>query len=179
VSDDHHGQGPGSGDEGFLRHAGRGFLLTFYAALRALKLYPVENATVQKALEELQSSAVTLLDRETEFELRLSGDFLFINGTRLRLELDNFAAFSNLLTTLRAFDIGIFRTHEGVERREWQALLSILLSVSADSTIQDHYIALVERLANAGVPHIDFEPQSDVADPLDAQASREIAKRTY
>jgi HD-GYP domain-containing protein (c-di-GMP phosphodiesterase class II) len=179
VSDDSHGLRPGSGDEGFLRHAGRGFLLTFYAALRALKLYPVENAAVQKALEELQSSAVALLERETELELRLSGDFLFINGTRLRLELDNFAAFSNLLTTLRAFDIGIFRTEAGVERREWQALLSILLSVSADASIQNRYVALVERLGNAGVPHIDFEPQSEVADPLDAQASREMAKRTY
>ena len=29
---------PGPGDEGFIRHAGRAFLLTFYAAWRALKL---------------------------------------------------------------------------------------------------------------------------------------------
>ncbi|HTL04447.1 MAG TPA: HD domain-containing phosphohydrolase [Gemmatimonadales bacterium] len=179
MSEDSQGQRPGSGDEGFLRHAGRGFLLTFYAALRALKLYPVENAAVQKALEELQASAVALLERENELELRLSGDFLFINGTRLRLELDNFAAFSNLLTTLRAFDIGIFRTEPGVERREWQALLSILLSVSGDTTIEDRYIALVDRLGGAGVPHIDFEPQAETADPLDSQAAREVAKRTY
>src|SRR4026209_2579182 len=139
VSDDSHGLRPGSGDEGFLRHAGRGFLMTFYAALRALKLYPVENAAVQKALEELQSSAVALLERETEVELRLAGDFLFINGTRLRLELDNFAALSNLLTTFRSFEIGVFRTHTGVERREWQALLSIMLSIAADAGVEDRY----------------------------------------
>jgi len=114
VIEEHPAPVTGSGDEGFIRHAGRGFLLTFYAALRALKLYPVENAAVQKALEELHGSALTLLDRENELELRLSGDFLFINGTRLRLELDNFAAFSNLLTTLRAFDIGAFRTAAGI-----------------------------------------------------------------
>ena len=169
----------GTGDEGFIRHAGRGFLLTFYAALRALKLYPVENAAVQKALEELHSAALVLLEREAELELRLSGDFLFINSTRLRLELDNFAAFSNLLTTLRAFDIGVFRTTAGVERREWQALLSILLSVSADTTVKDRYIALVERLGSAGTPHLEFEPLADVAEALSAEASREIAKRTY
>ena len=41
-----------SGDEGFLRHAGRLFLGNLYAALRSLKLYPVENAAVQRALDE-------------------------------------------------------------------------------------------------------------------------------
>ncbi|HEV8598414.1 MAG TPA: HD domain-containing phosphohydrolase [Gemmatimonadales bacterium] len=179
MSEELTGTRTGTGDEGFIRHAGRGFLLTFYAALRALKLYPVENAAVQKALEELHSAAQVLLEREAELELRLSGDFLFINSTRLRLELDNFAAFSNLLTTLRAFDIGVFRTLAGVERREWQALLSILLSVSADPTVKDRYLALVERLGSAGTPNLEFEPLSDVAESLSAEASREIAKRTY
>ena len=167
------------GDEGFLRHAGRNFLLTFYAALRALKLYPVENAAVQKALEELHAAALALLQQESELELRLSGDFLFINGTRLRLELDNFAAFSNLLTMLRAFDIGVFRTLPGVGLREWQALLSILLSISADTTIEDRYLAMVERLGSAGTPHLDFEPATEVSDALSAEAAREVAKRTY
>jgi HD-GYP domain-containing protein (c-di-GMP phosphodiesterase class II) len=170
---------PGTGDEGFIRHAGRGFLLTFYAALRALKLYPVENTTVQKALDELQGTATSLLQTETELEMRLAGDFLFINGTRLRLELDNFAAFSNLLTTLRAFEIGIFRTHSGVERREWQALLSILLSISADATIEDRYLALIERLGQAHTPHLEFEPVTEVTEAINTQESREIAKRTY
>jgi HD-GYP domain-containing protein (c-di-GMP phosphodiesterase class II) len=170
---------PGSGDEGFVRHAGRTFLLTFYAALRALKLYPVENATVQKALDELQGAALALLTHDQELELRLSGDFLFINGTRLRLELDNFAAFSNLLTALRAFEIGVFRTHAGVERREWQALLSILLSLSADPDVEDRYTALIERLGQANTPHLDLEPVTAINEEASAQESRELAKRTY
>jgi HD-GYP domain-containing protein (c-di-GMP phosphodiesterase class II) len=179
MTDELHGGRPGSGDEGFIRHAGRGFLLTFYAALRALKLYPVENATVQKALDELQSSANALLKGEPELELRLAGDFLFVNGTRLRLELDNFAAFSNLLTTFRAFDIGVFRTLEGVERREWQALLSILLSLLSETGVEDRYAALIERLGSAGTPHIDFEPATEINEELNAQEAREVARRTY
>jgi len=179
TEDYSHPSRPGTGDEGFIRTVGRSFLLTFYAALRALKLYPVENATVQKALDELQGAATAVLQHESELELRLAGDFLFINGTRLRLELDNFAAFSNLLTTLRAFDIGVFRTHVGVERREWQALLSILLSISGDTGVEDRYTALVERLGQANTPHIEFEPVSAVTEELNAQEAREVAKRTY
>ncbi len=41
----------GTAQEARLRQAGRGLLLELYAALRSLKLYPVENATVQKAGE--------------------------------------------------------------------------------------------------------------------------------
>jgi HD-GYP domain-containing protein (c-di-GMP phosphodiesterase class II) len=166
-------------DEGFFRHAGRAFLLSFYAALRALKLYPVENAAVQRALDELQLAANHLLEREPELELRLSGDFLFVNGTRLRLELDNFAAFSGLLTTFRAFDIGVFRVFLDVERREWQALLSILLSLSAETKIEDRYTALVERLAQAACPHLDVEPGTESGDGLASEEAREVAKRTY
>lgn len=166
-------------DEGFFRHAGRAFLLSFYAALRALKLYPVENAAVQRALDELQSASSHLLDREPELELRLSGDFLFVNGTRLRLELDNFAAFSGLLTTFRGFDIGVFRVFRDVERREWQALLSILLSLSAETKLEDRYSALVERLAQAACPHLDVEPGTESADGLASDEAREVAKRTY
>jgi HD-GYP domain-containing protein (c-di-GMP phosphodiesterase class II) len=166
-------------DEGFFRHAGRAFLLSFYAALRSLKLYPVENTAVQRALDELVGSAGHLLDREPEVELRLAGDFLFVNGTRLRLELDNFAAFSGLLTTFRAFDIGVFRVFRGVERREWQALLSILLSLSSESRVDDRYSALVERLGQAGCPHLDVEPATEIAEGLASEEARELAKRTY
>src|SRR5207247_2792427 len=39
--------------DGFLRHAGREFLVVLYTAVRSLKLYPIENAQVQKALDDL------------------------------------------------------------------------------------------------------------------------------
>ncbi len=166
-------------DEAFFRHSGRAFLLSFYAALRALKLYPVENTAVQRSLDELQNSAAHLLERDPELELRLAGDFLFVNGTRLRLELDNFAAFSGLLTTFRTFDIGVFRVFRDVERREWQALLSILLSLSSEAKVEDRYTALVERLGQAGCPHLDVEPATETADGLASEEAREVAKRTY
>jgi hypothetical protein len=117
--------------DGALRAAGRGLLLDLYAALRSLKLYPVENTTVQKALDDLQATAVNLLRTESEVEIRLSGDFIFINQTRLRLELDNYASFSQILAQFRAFEIGVIRVHPGMERREWQAFLSVLLSLQA------------------------------------------------
>ena len=52
--------------EGQLRQGGRALLLAIYSALRSLKLYPVENATVQKALDDLEAvtrALIACLDR--------------------------------------------------------------------------------------------------------------------
>src|SRR5262249_51649208 len=98
-------QVPSTAADGRLRQGGRARLLALYPALRSLKLYPVENTTVQKALDDLDASARSLLALENDLEIRLAGDFIFVNATRLRLELDNYASFSHILAMLRAFAI--------------------------------------------------------------------------
>ena len=68
---------------------------------------------MQKALDDLQATAVGILRTESEVEIRLAGDFIFINQTRLRLELDNYASFSQILALFRAYEIGVVRVHPG------------------------------------------------------------------
>lgn len=172
-----------STNDAFMRTAGRAFLLAMYAAFRSLKLYPIENATAQKALDDLQAAALAILQPHNEIELRLSGDFIFVNGTRLRLELDNYASFSNLLQVLTAAGVGEVRVATGVERREWQILLGVLLGVSAKAGEGDPHERLVdlrEKLAVAGVTHLDVEAPLESAEKVaEAERAREQAKRTY
>jgi len=68
--------------DGFLRHAGRELLVVLYTAFRSLKLYPIENTQVQKALDDLAATTKQLLDVERELEIRLQGEFIFVNSTR-------------------------------------------------------------------------------------------------
>ncbi|HET9604361.1 MAG TPA: HD-GYP domain-containing protein [Gemmatimonadales bacterium] len=169
----------GAPKDGALRASGRGLLLTLYAALRSLKLYPVENATVQRALDDLDHASATLLEQEPEVEIRLSGDFIFVNSTRLRLELDNYASFSNILATLRTFDIGVLHIHRDVTRRDWQAFLSILINL-AERNLPEPFDELAERFFTSGVHGLELERAQPSEDSLDEQArQRELAKRTY
>ena len=161
-----------------LRHDGRSLLLSFYAALRSLKLYPLENTTVQKALDDLLASGQQLLGDEDDVEIRASGDFLFVNDTRLRLELDNYASFSQVLGLLRTFEVGTLRIVRGVERREWQALLSVFLSLGTRDTAGSRFDELMTRLQRADIRHIQLEPLTAVEEEDSAEA-REVAKRTY
>ena len=163
-----------------LRHAGRGLLLEFYAALRSLKLYPLENATVQKALYDLEASAEALSQSEGDIEVRLAGDFIFVNATRLRLELDNYASFSHILTMFRAFEIGTLRVHPGANRREWQIFLSLLLSLSERPTNDDLLTELQRRLGEGDVHHLELERALPQQEGLrESEEAREVAKRTY
>ena len=161
-----------------MRHAGRGVLLHLYAAIRSLKLYPVENATVQHALYELEETVTNLLASEGELEIRLAGDFIFVNSTRLRLELDNYASFSHILAIFRSFEVGAVRARRGAERREWQILLSLLLSL-AGRGVDDPIAELQRRLAEGGVKNLEVERALPQQEGLESEEAREVAKRTY
>ncbi|GIW50851.1 MAG: cyclic diguanylate phosphodiesterase [Gemmatimonadales bacterium] len=166
--------------EGLLRQGGRDLLLAFYTALRSLKLYPLENDQAQRALDGIDSTAATLLRMEDELEIRVSGDFLFVNGTRLRLDLENYASFSYVLGILRQCGIGIVRVDEGADRREWQVFISLLLSFAARELTPNKLYELQQKLLQANVTHISVEPPVESDQELEAEErAKEVAKRTY
>ena len=80
--------------ESDVRMLGRQFLFSLYAAMRNLRIYPIDNPTVQKSLEDLSKTAKELVSRDGEGEFRVAGEFLFLNATRMKLELDNYESFS-------------------------------------------------------------------------------------
>ena len=166
--------------DGFLRLAGREFLVMLYTAVRSLKLYPLENAQAQKALDDLTAATTHLLNVERELEVRLQGEFLFVNSTRLRLDLDNYASFSHILGQLRQCGIGAVRIDEGVERRELQIFVSLLLSYAAKEANPNKVFELGQKLTDGGVTHVSVEAPLDTDEETeDAEKQKEAAKRTY
>jgi hypothetical protein len=102
---------------GNVRRGGRNFMVAFYAALRAIKLYPVEHSAVQKTLAELSQVAEELRAEEGELEFRVSGEFIFINSTRLRLDLSNYATFGHILTLCKVSGVGAIHVGRRRARR--------------------------------------------------------------
>jgi HD-GYP domain-containing protein (c-di-GMP phosphodiesterase class II) len=161
-----------------LQTQGQAFLGGFYAALQAMKLFPLENQTVQKALNDLHQAASSVLDREGVIELGLVGDFVFINDVRLRLDLSTYAAFSLVSNSLSKHRIGTVSVFRGVERSEWPPFLAQLLHKgNREDRAYDDFTA---RLAASPVEHIEAGPERERAQ-LDEEAniSKEAAKRAY
>jgi HD-GYP domain-containing protein (c-di-GMP phosphodiesterase class II) len=177
---------PGSGEfaaindsasESYVRRAGRQLTFSMYGALRAIKLYPVENAAVQKALTELANQSREIATREGELDVRMSGEFIFVNHTRLRLELENFASFSHLLSVFRAAGVGTLGVSAAAEPKDWLILLSLLQSGSPTDDPEARLVELQANLESVGVSAFALGAPVDASETL--EQSKERAKRTY
>ncbi len=155
---------------------GKKLLTALYGALSALRLYPVENETVQTALSELQGLMERVLAVDGVAEIRVVGDFFFLNETRLRLDLSNFATFGSFARALQDHGIGAVEVSAGVRREEWAPFLSLLLRPAAG---EDPYDAFMQRFVTAPIEHIDLRPVKDVEEPQEDEEALTAAKRTY
>ena len=160
----------------YIRKRGREFIISFYGTLRAIKLYPVEHTAVQKTLAELAQLAREILNRENELEFRISGEFLFINATRLRLDLTNYATFGYLLRVCRASGVGAVHVHHA-SPRDWLVLLS-LLDAQTSLEPDDRRAEIIEHLASTGVAELEISAPADDDGDFSEEA-REAANRTY
>ena len=147
---------PVSQSETILQPLGRALVTAFYAAAQSLKLYPIENATVQRTLEEAYRICKRILDREGVVEIKLVGDFLFLNDARLRLDLSDYLAFSYVTGLLNKHDVGEIEFEAGLQRDDLAPLLSLLLQ---DAGPEDTaFIKFRDRLALTTARNLRVEP---------------------
>ncbi|HEY8853524.1 MAG TPA: HD-GYP domain-containing protein [Gemmatimonadaceae bacterium] len=162
-----------------VRRVGRNFMVSFYAALRAIKLYPLEHSAVQKTLAELAQVAEELRAQEGELEFRVSGEFIFINSTRLRLDLSNYATFGHILTLCKVSGIGAIHVAPQGSAKDWRFLLS-LLGGETQSAPPDRYNEIVSRLAEAKIETFQLDaPTETQTDKEFNEEAKAAANRTY
>ena len=164
--------------DGYIRRAGRGLIISLYAALRAIRLYPLENEAVQNAVEDLAEVAGALVEKEQELEVRVSGEFVFINTVRLRLDLDNYASFSQLLSLFRSSGIGSLHLHSRPQVKDWQRFLALVLVPSQDPPAT-RFRQLLGRLEQQGLTAFHLGEPNESANDDERAKSKEVAKKTY
>ena len=168
--------GDGS-DDSYVRQKGRAFILALYSALRALKLYPAGHATVKKSLDDLAAVSNEFVATESELELKVTGEFIFVNGTRLRLDLDNYASFSHVLSVFRVCGIGELHASDAASSKDWQIFLANTQAPS-DAPPNERLYDILEKMESAGVKSITLaEPPEESGE--DREKSKERSKRTY
>ena len=153
------------------RRGGRNFMVAFYAALRAIKLYPLEHSAVQKTVAELTQVAEDLRGAEGELEFRISGEFIFINSTRLRLDLSNYATFGHILTLCKAAGIGTIHVGARGTTKDWSLLLS-LLGGETKLAPAERYKEINDRLKTAGIDLFQLDPPAELSPEVEEKARR-------
>ena len=173
------GRRPGqSAPEGQLRQGGRSLLLALYTALRSLKMYPVENATVQKALDDLDVSARALLQPRRSWR---SGRRATSSSSTRR------ACGSSSTTTPHSATSWRCSGHStsasctsgpGWSGASGRSSSASLLSLSQQGETEERLEVLQERLEGAKVTHLELERAPAGGRKL-SEEIRHQAKRVY
>ena len=161
-----------------IQPLGRQVVHALNASGQSLKLYPVENATVQNVLEELRKVITRIIDRENTFELRLVGDFIFLNDARLRLDLTDYASFAQVAALLSKHDVGEIEMDREVTRNDLARLISLL--VMDPTAAEGPFERFEAKLAASGMQHIRVGAQKhEPPEPKDEDQAKKVAKQTY
>ena len=155
---------------------GRKILTAFYGAMSALKLYPVENETVQTALTELHGLVESVVKNDGTAEVRVVGDFFFLNETRVRLDLTNFSTFGIFARALQDHGIGTIEVHPGIRRDEWAPFISMLMQAPNPD---DSFEAFNKKFAQTPGQHIELRPEKEPDEGDEDEDAITAAKRTY
>ena len=161
-----------------LSNDGRRVLSALYATMRSLRLYPLENQVVQRALAEVDSTARVILNREGSLQLRVAGDFVFINDVRVRLDLSNYASFVFVRKALEMRGLGEIQANTNVDHREWTSFLSLVVTEPEEG--EEGLEWFIGRMESAGIENIKVGPPASLVDAMSlSEEAKEAARRTY
>src|ERR671914_431953 len=132
-----------------------------------------------RAKPATHSAASEVVRQEGELELRVSSEFIFVNSTRLRLDLENYASFSHLLSLFKASGVGALSVRPGAARRDWLVLLSLLQAPGRDEAPETRFQQLLGKLEQAQVTRFELAASSAAEDEEAREKAKEAAKRTY
>lgn len=160
------------------RRAGRALVVAIHAASRVMKLYPPEHQAVQKSLAELAAAAAESRAADADLEVRVHGEFIFVNGTRLRLDLSNYASFGRVLELFRSNGVGVLRVLREAAPREWFSLLTLLTTLGGSAEADADELA--RRLHAAGVDAFEVAADAEAEEDVEErEVARAAARRTY
>lgn len=161
---------------------GRALIVALHGALRAIRLYPVENTAVQKSISELVLATARIVQHHDTCEILRVGDYLFVNEARLRLTLEHYAAVAYVLGLFRESGIGGVRLVVGAvpDSRAWVVFLSGLLMVaSAGANLDIRKVIIADRLVLAGIASFELLPPADEYTEEPELDVKERARQTY
>lgn len=148
------------------------------AAVRAVQLYPADNAAVLSAVAELGAACKRIEDADRLFELRSAGDHLFVNDRRLRLGGDTLAAAGTVLVLLREAGVGTIALQARPSPGEWVRFLAALADPPAGAEA-DRLTRLRARLHEAGVQAFVLGPPNSEEDDAPDADDRERSRQRY
>jgi HD-GYP domain-containing protein (c-di-GMP phosphodiesterase class II) len=167
--------------ESHLQPLGKSLVTTLNASAQSLRIYPIENATVQNVVEEMRRVIVRIHERENQLDLRLVGDFLFLNDARLRLDLSDYASFAQVTALLSRHGIGDIEIDGAVQPEDLARLISLMVvdPTKEDGAFERLHAKFLAAGASRNIRISPLRPELQEAPDQNSDQAKQLAKQTY
>jgi HD-GYP domain-containing protein (c-di-GMP phosphodiesterase class II) len=156
------------------------FLSAFYHALRSIRLRGIGTGETRAALDRLRAACDPVLDETHRLELRIVRRALYLNGTLLASDLENFVFHAHVLETLRGAGVGILTLRGMPTRRDLQIFLALVVRISDPDDDPTRTGRLRDTIRSQGIRTILVAPPVAGVSETPGEADRRAAaKRTY
>lgn len=157
----------------------RNVLQAFHRALRAIRLYPRENTMVKSALVALDGAVASLIASTGQCDVRCVGDYVFVSGIRLRIQLDTYAAISHVAGRFRHAGIGGILVRGAPDGTAWVTLISALLVPTPGLQSDERRAHIIAQLERANVSDFTIEPAVDELADREEGSAQERTRQTF
>jgi HD-GYP domain-containing protein (c-di-GMP phosphodiesterase class II) len=160
---------------------GKGLINQFHVLLKTAQIHDPRNVIWDQPI----ANFIRILDEffrdEPEVSIVLEKDCLFLNDTKLRIDIGGFVSFMSVIEEMRKRQVGKITLSHGVSGERLKQF--IYLFVNTDLRVEDPYDVLVARLGQAGFNDIHLERLTEKREKKEFEEvlrnSKEIAKKTY
>jgi HD-GYP domain-containing protein (c-di-GMP phosphodiesterase class II) len=148
----------GSFEEAFNRTVlthGRVLVNQLAISIKVAQMHDIRNEAVEKAAEALVATLGLFFEDRKGFSLMLIGDYLFIEGMRVKYNVEDFVNFDFLAGEFKKRKLGSVSFNSTVDAREVITFVGIFLAAQTGS--EEVYQEGARRLAASGVSGISTE----------------------
>jgi HD-GYP domain-containing protein (c-di-GMP phosphodiesterase class II) len=135
-----------------LQALGRAAVGQLYTALRSAQIYDERNETVARQLDRLHRTLGDVLRLEGAADLALARSFFYLNGVRLKVDLQVYVTYQQLLRALGRIGVGRIELRPGLDAGELRRFLFAL--ARAEPEAADPFAVLQAALASLDLPHV-------------------------
>jgi HD-GYP domain-containing protein (c-di-GMP phosphodiesterase class II) len=165
-------------DEEAVR-AGRELVTQFSVLLKTAQIHDASNIAMVNPSETLAAILQQLFRWSKVVHLHLSGDYLFLDDLRLRMDIERFSSFNFVIQEMKRVRIGGVTFHEGLGPPELRRFASFVAQLDAKQS--DDGEGLLEAIETADFAGIDIQPLEDNEEEYRSfkKNAKEQAKSSY
>jgi len=161
-----------------IQEGAKSFVNQLAILLKTAQIHEPTNVAVEQALQKFLSSGNPLIESERGITVEIVGDYIFMNGVRLRYSLDSLLNFDYIVREFKKRELGTLFFKEPLDPEEMKRFVYILVGIDPKS--QNPFERLDDAISEADISKIGIQKLRKVKEDLEESLDkRKAVKKTY